>query len=180
MSAQEPPSRDATPGSPSSPTTSTAQFPAQPTPPPPSSLSSASPPPPPRSQPGQQPTLTEALTSIKPSDFLTIHQAPCVRPGLLTGIGVGAAVGAIRWIMGLPIPRAANWAVGTGLAAAAGRYEYCQFQRRQEREKVRRVVQVYAEKQAKEKREKEERERREREAREKEEAERRKGWWKFW
>ncbi|KAL2118893.1 hypothetical protein VTJ04DRAFT_5852 [Mycothermus thermophilus] len=194
MSTPEPPSRSSAPPDPSRPWLQQTHRDGSPSLPPSSSTSSS----PssatsvaqfPSSQPslqpkpgsnGRDPTLTEAIATIKPSDFLTFHQAPCVRPGLLTGIGFGATVGALRWIMGLPIPRAANWAVGTGLAAAAGRYEYCQYQRRQEKAKVKRVVQVFAEKQAKERREKEERERLERERKEKEEAERRKRWWKFW
>ncbi|KAK4040814.1 hypothetical protein C8A01DRAFT_15371 [Parachaetomium inaequale] len=153
------------------------------------STSASQPPPPQQPQkptagqprPRQPPTLTDAVQTIKPADFLTFHQAPCSRTGLLTGIGAGAAVGAIRWIMGLPIPRAANWAVGTGVLAAVGQYEYCQLRRQQEREKVKRVVEVYAAKQAREKREKEEEERRVREgeAKRKEEEERRRGW-RFW
>ncbi|KAL2186514.1 cytochrome oxidase biogenesis protein, Cox20 subunit [Thermothelomyces heterothallicus CBS 203.75] len=134
--------------------------------------------------PARQPTIVDAMQTIKPSDFLTFHQAPCARTGLLAGIGAGAAVGALRWIMGLPVPRAANWAVGTGVLGAIGQYEYCQFRRHQEREKVKRVVEVYAAKQAREKKEKEEQERREREkalAKEREEAEkRRRRWWRFW
>lgn len=120
------------------------------------------------------------MGTIKPSDFLTFHQAPCARTGLLTGIGAGVTVGAMRWIMGLPVPRAANWAVGTGVLGAIGQYEYCQFRRHQEREKVKRVVEVYA---AKQKKEKEEEERREREkalARAKEEEDKRRKWWRFW
>jgi cytochrome c oxidase assembly protein subunit 20 len=90
--------------------------------------------------------------------------------------------------MGLPIPRAANWAVGTGALAAIGQYEYCQFQRRQEREKVKRVVEVYGRHQQAQ-RAKEEAERRaareqEEKARlEKEEEERRRkgrSWWRLW
>ncbi|KAG7294128.1 hypothetical protein NEMBOFW57_004192 [Staphylotrichum longicolle] len=80
--------------------------------------------------------------------------------------------------MGLPIPRAANWAVGTGTLAAVLEYEYCQLKRRQEREKVKRVVEVYAAKQVREREEeaarRRERERAEQEAREK------KAWWRFW
>ncbi|KAL2193787.1 hypothetical protein P885DRAFT_71803 [Corynascus similis CBS 632.67] len=128
----------------------------------------------------RQPTIADAVGTIKPSDFLTFHQAPCARTGLLTGIGAGATVGAMRWIMGLPVPRAANWAVGTGVLGAIGQYEYCQFRRHQEREKVKRVVEVYA---AKQKKEKEEEERREREkalARAKEEEDKRRKWWRFW
>ncbi|GAB1317862.1 Cytochrome c oxidase assembly protein COX20, mitochondrial [Madurella fahalii] len=144
---------------------------------------------PPAPQPPQPPhhraTITEAVQSIKPSDFLTVHQAPCSRTGLLTGIGAGAVAGALRWIMGLPVPRAANWAVGTGALAAVAQYEYCQFRRRQEREKVRRVVEVYGRQQAaqraKEEAERKAREEKERARVEEEERQRRsKGWWRFW
>lgn len=112
-----------------------------------------------------------------------MHQAPCARTGLLTGIGSGAAVGALRWVMGLPVPRAANWAVGAGVLAAAGQYEYCQFRRREEREKVRRVVEVYGRQQAAlREKEKEERERKAREERERaaEEERRSRRWWRPW
>ncbi|KAK4158742.1 hypothetical protein QBC43DRAFT_143330 [Cladorrhinum sp. PSN259] len=101
--------------------------------------------------------LISAAQTIQPSDFLTFHQAPCARTGLLTGIGAGSAVGVIRWLVGLPVPRAANWAVGAGVVASIGQYEYCQFRRRQEKEKLKRVVEVYgkvqAEQRAKEARE---------------------------
>ena len=128
----------------------------------------------------KSPTVTEALASIKPSDFLTIHQKPCARPGLLTGIGAGAVVGILRFIIGAPVPKAANWAVGTAVVGAIGQYEYCQYQRRQEKEKVKRVVQVYAERARKEKEERERKEREERERREREEREKAKKWWRFW
>lgn len=127
----------------------------------------------------RRPTIGDAVQTIKPADFLTVHQKPCARPGLLTGIGAGAATGALRWVMGLPIPKAANWAVGTGAVAALGQYEYCQFKRRQEREKMKRVVEVYGQHMARQ-REKEAEERRAREQREREEEERRRRWWKFW
>ncbi|KAK4155666.1 hypothetical protein C8A00DRAFT_41762 [Chaetomidium leptoderma] len=184
MTTPQPPARDQSPADPSRPWLQQTDAP-----PPPGSTSQAQPPQPhqPQNQsqnpprPGQHPSLTDAVQSIKPSDFLSFHQAPCARSGLLTGIGAGATVGAIRWIMGLPMPRAANWAVGTGALAAVGQYEYCQFRRRQEREKVKRVVEVYAVKQAREKREKEEEERRvRREREEREEEERRKRGWRFW
>ncbi|KAK4462107.1 hypothetical protein QBC42DRAFT_328073 [Cladorrhinum samala] len=92
--------------------------------------------------------ILSAAQTIKPSDFLTFHQAPCARSGLLTGIGSGAALGVVRWLVGAPIPKAANWAVGAGVLGAIGQYEYCQFRRRQEKEKVKRVVEVYSKVQA--------------------------------
>lgn len=112
-----------------------------------STPSSQSQPKPPSSSSSENLILSAAQT-IKPSDFLTFHQAPCARSGLLTGIGFGAALGVIRWLVGAPIPKAANWAVGTGVLGAIGQYEYCQFRRRQEKEKVKRVVEVYSKVQA--------------------------------
>jgi cytochrome c oxidase assembly protein subunit 20 len=84
--------------------------------------------------------------------------------------------------MGLPVPRAANWAVGAGALAALGQYEYCQLKRRQEREKVKRVVEVYAAKQVRERREEEERKAREEVERRRveEEGEKKGGGWRFW
>ena len=78
------------------------------------------------------------------------------------------------------MPRAANWAVGVGALASLGQYEYCQLKRRQEREKVKRVVEVYAAKQAREKREEEERKAREVERRREEEEGKKGGGWRFW
>ena len=177
MSTPQPPTRSQAPADPARPwvqqTTTTA-----------SSETISNPPPqqpqPPQSSRSHHPTLSEAASTITPTSFLTFHTAPCARTGLLTGIGAGSALGVLRWVMGLPIPRAANWAVGTGVLAAVGQYEYCQYGRRQEREKVKRVVEVYQAKQVRE-REEEERKRREKEAQEREEREKRgRGWWRFW
>ncbi|KAK3377105.1 hypothetical protein B0T24DRAFT_620467 [Lasiosphaeria ovina] len=88
-------------------------------------------------------SIADAVKTIKPADLLTVHHRPCARDGFLTGIGGGAAVGMVRWVMGMPVPRAANWAVGAGVAAATLQFEYCQYRRRQEREKMKRVVEVY-------------------------------------
>ncbi|KAK0609918.1 hypothetical protein B0T17DRAFT_501136, partial [Bombardia bombarda] len=130
-------------------------------------------------------SLTEVVQTIKPADFLTVHQTPCARQGFLTGIGGGAAVGALRWVMGMPIPRAANWGVGVGALSALVQYEYCQYLRRQEREKMKRVVEVYDRKQAESRAQEEEMRRRERRRiAEAEAAERERragrGWWRFW
>ena len=45
-------------------------------------------------------TLGDAVKSIKPSDFLQVHEKPCVRESLLTGIGAGFGVGSLRAILG--------------------------------------------------------------------------------
>lgn len=134
-------------------------------------------------QPRQQAaSIADAWRSIKAEDFLSVHQAPCSRQGFLTGIGGGAAVGFLRFVLGAPVPRAANWAVGAGMAAAVAQYEFCQYRRRCERDKMKRVVEVYDRKQA-EMRQKEEERRREREeARAAEEArlKAQRRWYKFW
>ena len=87
----------------------------------------------------------------------------------------------VQWVMGRSLPRVANWAVGAGAVAAMAQYEWCQAKRREEREKVVRMVEVYNAKQAAEKAEAE---RRKREAEETarmpgREAEGGKGW-RFW
>ncbi|KAF3763579.1 hypothetical protein M406DRAFT_243352, partial [Cryphonectria parasitica EP155] len=101
-------------------------------------------------------TLGEAVTTIKADDFLKVHQAPCTREGLLTGIGSGSAIGFLRYIVGAPIPKAANWAVGSGVAVSVIAYEYCQYQRRVERANMKRVVEVVTKKQAEQKRQEDE------------------------
>ncbi|KAB5545773.1 hypothetical protein GE09DRAFT_1289286 [Coniochaeta sp. 2T2.1] len=130
-------------------------------------------------------SISDVITTIKPADILSVHQAPCSRSGFLTGIGSGAAIGGLRFILGSGVPKAANWAVGAGVLGAVLQYEYCQASRRAEREKMKRVVEVYDRKQGEMKRE-EDRRRVEREQMErlKEKEERTKqeerGWWKVW
>ena len=94
------------------------------------SATTSTPSPPNTANPQQRVTIGDAVSNIKPADFLKVHQSPCSQQGFLTGIGTGATVGILRWVFGLPIPRAANWAVGTGALGALLQYEYCQYQRR--------------------------------------------------
>ncbi|KAK0663449.1 hypothetical protein QBC41DRAFT_234494 [Cercophora samala] len=143
---------------------------------------SSTPPPTPKpKQTEEELSLSAAVATITPSSFLTVHQAPCARTGLLTGIGLGSSVGFLRWLLGLPVPRAANWAVGTGALSAIVQYEYCQAKRRQEKAKVARVVEVYGQKQA-EMRAKEEEDRRRKQEEEQRlrEEQAKKSWWKVW
>ncbi|KAJ9156742.1 hypothetical protein NKR19_g4216 [Coniochaeta hoffmannii] len=130
------------------------------------------------------PTIAAAWASVKAGDFLSVHQAPCSRDGFLTGIGSGAAVGALRFVLGSGVPKAANWAVGAGVLGAVLQYEYCQASRRREREKMKRVVEVYDRKQGEMRRLEEERRRARQQEKEKEEEEERirqsKRWWKVW
>lgn len=44
--------------------------------------------------------MIEAIKTVKPHDFLTVHQQPCARDGLVTGIGLGGATGALMWVVG--------------------------------------------------------------------------------
>lgn len=55
---------------------------------------------PPDFDPNKRATLGEAVSTIKPEDFTKVHEAPCTREGLLTGIGSGAAAGFLRYIVG--------------------------------------------------------------------------------
>lgn len=63
-------------------------------------LSLKSVPVPPGVDPNKRATVGEAVRTIKPEDFTKVHQAPCTREGLLTGIGTGAAAGFLRYIAG--------------------------------------------------------------------------------
>lgn len=47
-----------------------------------------------------QPSITEGFQSIKPDDIFKVHQIPCARQGLMTGIGAGAAMGMGRYFIG--------------------------------------------------------------------------------
>ncbi|KAG6357803.1 hypothetical protein INS49_013682 [Diaporthe citri] len=106
--------------------------------------------------PNKRATVGEAFKTIKSDDILKVHQAPCSRDGFITGIGSGAAVGFLRYIIGAPVPKSANWAVGSGVAISILAYEYCQYQRRVERANMKRVVEVVGKKQADMKRQEEE------------------------
>ncbi|KAK3690261.1 hypothetical protein B0T22DRAFT_463250 [Podospora appendiculata] len=157
-----------------------------------SPTTTSSPPPAPPSPTAQSQTthkngvsLTDVLHTIKPTDFLSVHEKPCSREGLLTGIGGGAAVGMLRWVLGAPVPRAANWGVGSFAVAALAQYEYCQYRRRLEREKMQRVTEVYdmnrkkAEQKAREAAEEAKRASQAK-AEEEERKRARRRWYKFW
>jgi cytochrome c oxidase assembly protein subunit 20 len=44
-------------------------------------------------------TVTAALKTIKPEDFLTVTSGACARDGFLGGITTGAVVGGVRFVM---------------------------------------------------------------------------------
>ena len=124
------------------------------------------------------PSIKEGWETISTDDFLKVHQAPCSREGFLAGIGGGAAVGALRYILGAPIPKAANWAVLSGVGLAIVRYEVCQIYRREEHAKVKRVVKIQNDKQMEIR--KQEETRRLQKFAEDEAAKAKKSWYKFW
>lgn len=45
-------------------------------------------------------SLSEAVKTVRVGDFKSIHTYPCVREGLLTGIGGAFAVGGTRMLFG--------------------------------------------------------------------------------
>lgn len=128
-------------------------------------------------------TVGDAAKSIKAGDFLKVHQYPCSREGLLTGIGGGSVIGVVRYIVGASIPKAANWAVGAFALTSILSYEYCQAKRRDELVKMKRVVEVYNRKQGEMKQKEEEAKRKKQQRQAEEEAARvaaQKSWYKFW
>lgn len=124
---------------------------------------------------GPSPSFTDAIKTVRPDHILSVHRQPCARQGFMTGLAGGAVVGAVRFVLGAPVARATNWAVGAGLLAAVGRYELCRYQRRVEGGRMMRVMEVMSLSEAKKKSEEEARAR-------KAEAEReeRRSWYKFW
>ncbi|KAI1817030.1 hypothetical protein GGS20DRAFT_120732 [Poronia punctata] len=98
-----------------------------------------------------RPTFKEAFESISSEDFFKIHQIPCAREGLMTGIGAGTAFGMGRYIVGANAPKAANWAFGAFMLGSIIQWEYCQAQRRKERAAMARAVEVMNQQQAEKK-----------------------------
>ncbi|KAI1443217.1 hypothetical protein F5Y02DRAFT_225904 [Annulohypoxylon stygium] len=124
-----------------------------------------------------QPTISEAFQSIKSDDFLDIHQIPCARESFMTGIVGGSVVGAVRYMAGRRIPKAANWAFGAFFISSIVQWEYCRAQRAREYAAMARAIEIMDKKAA------------EKAAKMKEEAEKlkleqeraaKKSWYKFW
>lgn len=157
----------------------------------------------------ENPNLTDAVKTVRIQDFAQVHMYPCVRESLLTGIGGGFGMGFFRAIWGgmylplqliarrfhpmrrifantvdllAPIPKAANWAVGTFAFAALANYEFCQYKRMLEKSHMKRAVEIIdqkkAEKEAEAKAKRDERRRLKEEA--DKQAEAKKSNWKFW
>ncbi|KAH8687112.1 hypothetical protein BGZ60DRAFT_425039 [Tricladium varicosporioides] len=133
----------------------------------------------------KNPGLTDAIKTVRFEDFKQVHMYPCVRESLLTGIAGGFGMGGIRALWGAPIPKAANWAVGTFIFASFANYEFCQYRRMLEKSHMKRAVEIIdrkkAEKEAEAKAKREERRRLKEEADQRAEEEaKRKSSWKFW
>jgi len=130
------------------------------------------------------PSLAEAVKTVRLEDFKQVHMYPCVRESLLSGIAGAFAVGGVRSLMGTPIARACNWAVGTFCFLGIGSYEFCLQKRKLEKANMKRAVEIIdrkkleKEKQAQAKRE--ERRRLKEEADRKAEEAAKRSFWKFW
>ena len=115
----------------------------------------------------QEAGIIDALRSIKPSEVKEVHQKPCVRDSLLTGIGGGFGVGGVRAIWGGMAPTnqgaltiqanlicpatvwsSCNWAVGSFVFGSFLMYEFCQRKRALEKQGMKRAVEVIDRKQA--------------------------------
>lgn len=49
--------------------------------------------------PNRHPSISEAVSSIKPEDFANIAGTPCARNGFLTGIASGFGLGGLKFIL---------------------------------------------------------------------------------
>ncbi|KAI1087176.1 hypothetical protein F5B19DRAFT_497627 [Rostrohypoxylon terebratum] len=87
-------------------------------------------------------SISDAFQSIKSEDFLNVHQIPCARESFMTGIVGGSVVGAIRYMAGRRIPKAANWAFGAFFISSIIQWEYCRALRAKEYAAMARVVQI--------------------------------------
>ncbi|KAL2072030.1 hypothetical protein VTL71DRAFT_11373 [Oculimacula yallundae] len=132
----------------------------------------------------EAPTLASAIKTVRIQDFKQVHMYPCVRESLLMGIGGAFGMGGVRALWGAPIPKAANWAVGTFVFASFANYEFCLYRRRIEKQHMQRAVEIIdrkkGEKEAAAKAKREERRRLKEEDDRRKEEEAKKGWWKVW
>ncbi|KAG9236053.1 hypothetical protein BJ875DRAFT_372948 [Amylocarpus encephaloides] len=132
----------------------------------------------------ETPKLKDAFKTLRWEDIQQVYMYPCARESLLMGIGGAFGMGGIRALWGAPIPKAANWAVGTFIFASLANYEFCQYRRMLEKSHMKRAVEIIdrkkAEKEAEAKKKRDERRRSKEEADAKAEEEAKKKGWKFW
>lgn len=128
-------------------------------------------------------TLADAVKTIKLEEYKDFTKKPCVRDGLLTGIGSGFALGGLTAILRRPVWSVCNYSVGGFVAMSLGGYQYCQYYRTLERTGMKRITEVMEQKKAEiaarreAKRLKEEADRL---AEEKRREEERRKTWKYW
>jgi cytochrome c oxidase assembly protein subunit 20 len=137
-----------------------------------------------------EPTLLNAVKTITPSSYKEFHKQPCVREAMLQGMAAGFLVAGITFISGRPTAKAANYAVYAFIPTSVVGHQYCQYQRRREREGMRMAIQIVEEKKeekaklAAERREKWRKVRDEKraleEAEERARVEAQKRWWHVW
>jgi hypothetical protein len=119
-------------------------------------------------KPQTRPTIREAAATIKTEDFANFARLPCVQKSLLTGIALGAGVGGLHLIVrgeqsllygdqilyngqtlidhtsGRPLV-SGHFAVGTCVVSSSFSYHSCYRKRRQERNAVKRGVEIVKE-----------------------------------
>ncbi|PHH73655.1 hypothetical protein CDD82_5333 [Ophiocordyceps australis] len=93
-----------------------------------------------------RPSLSEAIGTIHAQDFANIPNLPCARNGLLVGIASGFLSGSLYFVTRGKVAKATNWAVGMFLVGSTASYEYCHYQRRAERTRMKRHIEIVAEK----------------------------------
>ncbi|KAI9884279.1 MAG: DNA polymerase epsilon catalytic subunit [Watsoniomyces obsoletus] len=87
-------------------------------------------------------SVGEIFRSITWDEVKNFHKQVCVRDSLLAGILGGFVIGGGRAILGAPIPKAANWAVGAFACASLGAHEFCMYRRRREIEGMQLALKV--------------------------------------
>ncbi|KAI0696282.1 hypothetical protein BC835DRAFT_1343210 [Cytidiella melzeri] len=94
--------------------------------------------------------VKEAVTRLSLDDFHHIGEMPCVRNSLMSGIASGAGIGIIR-SMTLRTNRigAFHWAFGTFTVISVGTWAMCQKSLKDERERVRMVIEAMPRRMAK-------------------------------
>ncbi|CCX33270.1 hypothetical protein FPQ18DRAFT_40070 [Pyronema domesticum] len=86
--------------------------------------------------------LDDAVKTITLDDFKKVHLQPCFREANLYGMGAGFGVGGLRFVFGGNVARSCNWAVGGFILTTIGCYERCQYQRRKEKDGMRRAAEI--------------------------------------
>jgi len=94
------------------------------------------------------PTLSEAMKTLRMGDIKQVYMYPCARESLLSGIGGGFAIGGVRALLGAPLLKSCNWAVGTFCFLGIGAYEFCLQKRRLEKSNMKRATEIIDRKKA--------------------------------